>query len=47
MATDIDKAPEALQKLVADADTGGRKPQGLTRQIIFGVALAWALFQYW
>ena len=45
MATDIDKAPEALQKLVADADTGGRKPQGLTRQIIFGVALAWALQQ--
>ena len=47
MATDIDKAPEALQQLVADADTGGRKPQGLTKHFIFAVALAWALFQYW
>lgn len=47
MATDIEKAPEALQQLVADADTGGRKPQGLTAKFIFGVALAWALFQYW
>ena len=47
MATDIDKAPEALQQLVADSDTGGRKPQGLTRHIIFAVALVWALFQYW
>jgi TRAP transporter 4TM/12TM fusion protein len=47
MATDIDKAPEALQQLVADADTGGRKPVGLPKHIIFAVALAWALFQYW
>jgi hypothetical protein len=27
MATDIEKAPEALQQLVAEADTGGRKPR--------------------
>ena len=47
MATDIEKAPEALQQLVADADTGGRQPQGLTKHLLFAVALAWALFQYW
>jgi TRAP transporter 4TM/12TM fusion protein len=47
MATDIEKAPEALQQLVADTDTGGRKPSGLAKQVIFGVSLAWALFQLW
>ena len=47
MASEMDKAPEALQQLVADTDTGGRQPAGLTRHLIFGVALAWALFQYW
>ena len=47
MATDIEKAPEALQQLVADTDTGGRKPTGITAKIIFGLAVAWALFQYW
>jgi TRAP transporter 4TM/12TM fusion protein len=47
MATDIEKAPEALQQIVADADTGGRKPTGFTAKLIFAVALAWALFQLW
>ncbi|MDP1900078.1 MAG: TRAP transporter permease [Rubrivivax sp.] len=47
MATDIEKAPEALQRLVADVDTGGRKPTGVTAGIIFTVSLAWALFQLW
>ena len=47
MATDIEKAPEALQQLVADTDTGGRKPQGLTAAVIFTVSLGWALFQLW
>ena len=47
MATDIEKAPEALQELVAKADTGARKPLGATAKLIFGVALAWALFQFW
>ncbi len=47
MSTDIEKAPEALQQLVADSDTGGRKPTGITAGIIFAVALAWALFQFW
>ena len=45
MATDIEKAPEALQELVAKADTGARKPKGLIGKVIFGVALSWAVFQ--
>ena len=47
MATDIEKAPEALQELVAEVDTGARKPAGVTAKVIFTVALAWALFQFW
>jgi TRAP transporter 4TM/12TM fusion protein len=47
MATDLDKAPPELQELVAKADTGARKPVGATGTLIFGVALAWALFQFW
>jgi TRAP transporter 4TM/12TM fusion protein len=47
MATEIEKAPEALQELVAKADTGARKPVGATGKLIFGTALAWALFQFW
>jgi TRAP transporter 4TM/12TM fusion protein len=41
-------APSAdLEQLVAEADTGGRKPGGLTAQILLGVAIAWSLFQLW
>jgi len=47
VATDIAKAPEALQELIARADTGARKPAGITARLIFTVALAWALFQFW
>ena len=47
MATDVEKAPVELQELVAEADTGGRKPVGLTAAVIFTAALAWALFQFW
>lgn len=47
MATDIEKAPEALQELVAQSDTGARKPAGWVGTLIFGTALAWALFQFW
>jgi len=47
MAADIEKAPEALQELVAKVDTGARKPAGVTAKVIFTVALAWALFQFW
>jgi TRAP transporter 4TM/12TM fusion protein len=47
MATDLEKAPEALQQLVADTDTGGRKAAGFAGGVIFAVSLAWALFQLW
>ncbi len=47
MSTDIEKAPEALQQLVADNDTGGRKPTGAVAALIFAVSLLWALFQFW
>ena len=47
MSTDIEKAPAALQELVAAADTGRREPAGFAKQLIFGTALAWALFQLW
>ena len=47
MATDIEKAPDHLQELVAKADTGARKLGGFTGRLIFFTALAWALFQYW
>jgi TRAP transporter 4TM/12TM fusion protein len=38
---------EALETMVAEADTGGRKPTGFGKSFIFVVALAWALFQLW
>jgi TRAP transporter 4TM/12TM fusion protein len=47
VTTDIEKAGGELRQLVADVDTGGRKPAGATAKLIFGVALAWALFQTW
>lgn len=36
-----------LQQLVAEADTGGRKPTGFPAGLIFGIAVAWSLFQLW
>jgi TRAP transporter 4TM/12TM fusion protein len=48
--TDKTQAPptrEALETMVAEADTGGRKPSGFSKRFIFGVSLAWALFQLW
>jgi TRAP transporter 4TM/12TM fusion protein len=47
MATDLEKAPASLQQLVADNDTGARNPKGAAAWIIFGTAIAWALFQLW
>ncbi len=38
---------EELRKLVAEADTGGRKPSGWVAKLLFGVAIAWSLFQLW
>jgi TRAP transporter 4TM/12TM fusion protein len=36
-----------LEQLVAEADTGGRKPTGLAARILLWVAVAWSLFQLW
>src|SRR5688572_15347015 len=36
-----------LEQLVAEADTGGRKPTGLSAQILLWVAIFWSLFQLW
>src|SRR5258706_3084227 len=36
-----------LETMVAEADAGGRKPTGITRLILFWVAIAWSLFQLW
>jgi TRAP-type uncharacterized transport system fused permease subunit len=38
---------EELEAMVAEADTGGRKPSGPTKTIIFVIAIAWSLFQLW
>lgn len=38
---------EQLKQIVAEADTGGRKPTGLTAKLLLAVALAWSLFQLW
>ena len=47
MASDIEKAPEALQRLVAEADTGGRNPSGAVRRFVMLICLLWAMFQFW
>ncbi|MDQ2693920.1 MAG: TRAP transporter permease [Pseudomonadota bacterium] len=36
-----------LQDLVAQTDTGARSPHGAVGKLLFGVALAWSLFQLW
>ncbi|WP_068809328.1 TRAP transporter permease [Thauera phenolivorans] len=38
---------EELKQIVAEADTGGRKPTGLAAKLLLMVALAWSLFQLW
>src|SRR5438045_8622663 len=49
MANVMNELPEreVLETMVAEADTGGRKPTGLSKTYIFVVSLAWALFQLW
>jgi TRAP transporter 4TM/12TM fusion protein len=39
--------PVDLEQLVAEADTGGRKPLGLMARVITVVAISWSLFQLW
>ena len=40
---DVDK----LNEMVAEADSGGRKPTGVAAKLLFAVALGWSLFQLW
>jgi TRAP transporter 4TM/12TM fusion protein len=47
VATDIEKAPQALQELVAQSDTGARKPAGVAGPVLWATGIAWALFQLW
>ncbi len=50
MPTENEKIPDAksLEKMVADADTGGRVPQDkFSRAVLFTIPLLWSLFQLW
>ena len=38
---------EEIRQMVAESDTGGRRPGGVVAKIIMGVALFWSLFQLW
>ena len=41
------KPSAELQQIVAESDTGGRKVAGVPGKLIFGVAVAWSLWQLW
>lgn len=36
-----------IKQILAEADTGGRKPHGLAARVLVGLALCWSLFQLW
>ena len=36
-----------LQDMIAEADTGGRNPTGIPKQVLWWIPLLWALFQLW
>ena len=38
---------QELQEMVAQTDSGARNPAGVASKLLFGVALAWSLFQLW
>lgn len=38
---------EELERMVEEADTGGRRPEGFLKQLVFAACLVWALFQLW
>ena len=47
MAQDTAAAKVDLEALVAESDTGGRKPGGIPAMMLFAVPLLWSLFQLW
>jgi len=36
-----------LDDMIAEADTGGRNPTGISKQVLWWIPLIWALFQLW
>ena len=38
---------QELEDMIAEADTGGRNPTGMSAKVLFGVPLIWSLFQLW
>ena len=38
---------QELDDMIAEADTGGRNPTGMSAKVLFGVPLIWSLFQLW
>ncbi|MDI6747344.1 MAG: TRAP transporter permease [Rhodocyclaceae bacterium] len=38
---------EQLKQIVAEADTGGRKPHGFAAKLIIALAFVWSMFQLW
>ncbi|TXL75221.1 TRAP transporter fused permease subunit [Vineibacter terrae] len=46
-ASDRTLSREELETMVAEADTGGRKPTGAVARLIFVVAVTWSIFQLW
>jgi TRAP transporter 4TM/12TM fusion protein len=45
--TEAAAIPPDLEQLVAEADTGGRRPEGFAGKLLLWVAIAWSLFQLW
>lgn len=38
---------DEIRQMVAESDTGGRRPTGLSAKIVMYTALAWSMFQLW
>ncbi|WP_301103070.1 TRAP transporter permease [Propionivibrio sp.] len=38
---------DEIRQMVAESDTGGRRPSGLAAKIVMYAAMAWSLFQLW
>lgn len=38
---------DTVQDMIADSDTGGRNPTGISKQVLWFIPLSWALFQLW
>ncbi|MDX5445365.1 MAG: TRAP transporter permease [Zoogloeaceae bacterium] len=47
LAADHTLSEEELRHIVAEADTGGRRPTGMAEALLVAVALIWSLFQLW